>query len=75
MIVGVKPWDASGTYNYFNVPNMHPQSSSDRDKARQIAFRFLRKEKERDYIHLVHTTMIIDPIDIPPDVAVFVGQL
>lgn len=75
MIVGVKPWDSSGTYVYCNVPNLDPHSGNDRDKARKIAFRFQRKEKERDFNHLVHTTMIIETIDVPPDVAAFVGQL
>lgn len=74
MIVGVKPWDHAPHYIYYIVPNMDQTSGSDRDKARQIAFRFQRKENERDYNQLIHQTIVIETINIPPEVAQFLGS-
>lgn len=74
MIVGVKPWENAPHYTYYVVPNMDRHSGHDRDKARKIAFRFQRKENERDFNQLVQQTMIIETVDIPTDVAKFLGS-
>lgn len=68
MIVGVKQWHNAPGYNWYNVPVTDP------DKARKVAFRFARRQKEIDFNQLVWQTLVIQPTEIPQDVADFIGE-
>jgi hypothetical protein len=56
--------DGSPSYRYFNV-----NETEDKDKARRIAFRFLKKRKEKDFNELVHETSVVVPENISDDSA------
>lgn len=44
------------------------QYATDRDKARQIAFRFVHKRSEKDYNELVHMTRPVEIQTVSPEV-------
>lgn len=73
MIVGVRNWDGAADITYYNLPSYSDQFSGDRDKARQIAYRFNRRQNEPDFNALVHQTIVIEPQTIPIEVVQFIA--
>ncbi|MBM4077024.1 MAG: hypothetical protein FJ267_15450 [Planctomycetes bacterium] len=71
MIVGVRNSASEGDITYYNL---NEEFGGDRDKARQIAYRFNRKKNEPNYNALVHQTVIIEPKEIPVEVARFLAS-
>lgn len=54
---------------YVEVPNVDVESTTDRERARKIAYRYIFKAREADYNELAHATRIVEVRRISSDVA------